>query len=213
MYFSSIQADIVLKLGSCTITIYFAAWRSSIIGILISRPINLAPLICIQHIKATLIGLQSQRHIKIHTGLPFLGTFGSNDNHTIGSLCTINRSGSGILQYLNGFYIIGRKDRRDVLTGHHTVNDIKRGIGIISERWLTTDQCRSISTARCAVSRNVHTGNTSLQARQHISRRNICYILHLDHSHRTGQTGLLLGHIAGHHYFINQLGIFRQLNA
>ena len=45
------------------------------------------------------------------------------------------------------------------------------------------------------------------------SRRNICYILHLDHSHRTSQTSLLLGHIAGHYYFINQLGIFRQLNA
>ena len=28
-----------------------------------------------------------------------------------------------------------------------------------------------------------------------------------------GSEHLLIGHIAGHYYFINQLGIFRQLNA
>ena len=82
----------------------------SAIGILVSLPINITPLVGIQQVIIGCKSLSGKRTLEIYLHLTLLGTLGGNDDDTIGSLSTIDGSRRCILQDLDTLYIIGRQD-------------------------------------------------------------------------------------------------------
>ena len=77
----------------------------------------------IEHINAAWLVLPTHIAVEANHGTAFLTTLGSNQNHTIGRLRTIDGSRCRILQHINAFDI-GRIQRSDVTT--YTINDVKR---------------------------------------------------------------------------------------
>ena len=180
--------------------------------IFISRPIDIAPLVGIQQIQATGVGLHRQRSIEGDRGLALLRALGRDDDDTIGSLRTIDGGRGGIFQHLDRLYVIAVDNGTGVLTGHHTVDHVKRAVGIATERGGTTDRGSGAKSTRRTIGRHGHTGYTTLQRLHDITCRHVGHIFHFNDRDRTGQIGFLFGRVTYYHHFTQSLRILLQLD-
>ena len=204
-YFDSVLVEIIfLQLGFFPISVHYTV-RMSSVSVFIGLPINISPLVSIEHINTTGKSLGSEWHIKTHFHITFLSTLCGNDNDTVGGLRTIDRCRGRIFQHLNGFDIIGRNNWSDIVMCLNAIYHIKRGRIINGSN--TAQLSIRVPPTGFTIGCYIHTGYTTLQARHHITCGNISHFFHLHHGYRTCQAGFLLSHITCHNHFINHLGI------
>ena len=150
-------------------------------------------------------------------GFPRFSRFGGNQNHTVGSTRTIDRSGSGILQHRHRSYIAGVDQGNRVhtvgksayITAFHgnTVDHIQRVV-TGADRTGSAHPNRSHRSRLPVARRNRHTGHFTGKHLVHRSLGDRSQIITIDSRDRTG-FGLLPYRLVTYHHDIVQSMIGR----
>ena len=149
------------------------------------------------------------RAIEVDLHLALLTLLGSDDDDTIGSTATIDRSRCSILEHLNALDVITIEFVHTRL-GWHTINNIKRII--VVQRTDTTNTYGG-SSRRRTVSCNIHTRNAALKSLDRVVLVLLGYLINADYRDGTCQVGLALSGITSNNYLVEQLGIFFENDA
>ena len=163
-------------------------------------------MLSVQYVHFTLIHGGGNRSVEIDFDLSFLSLFGSNDDHAVRCTRTVDRSGCGIFQNLNGFNIITIQFVHTGF-GRNTVDYIKRVV--IVQRTDTADTYGSRST-RITIGGDVHSGDTSLKGFHRIVFTLLLDFVYFYYRNSTCQVGFTLCSITCYDNFIYHLGIFFQ---
>ena len=133
---------------------------------------------------------------------------GGDDDHTITSTRTVDGTGSGILQNLDGLNIISG-EVTDRSTHWHSIDNIKR-CGT-SKSTDTTNTHRWIGT-RLTIGRDLYTRNLTLKHGGDIGVGYLLQLVGIDNGNRAGQVGLLLSTITDNDNLIQNTVISCHLN-
>ena len=158
----------------------------------------------IHHIKFRLVHGSGYRGIEVYLDLTFLTLFSGDDDYSIGSTRTVDRSRSRVFQDLDGFDVVSVQFVHTCFRWY-SVNDIKRVV--VVQRTDATDTDGS-GAARITIGCNVHTGNTALKGFHRIVLTLFLNLVYLNDGYGTGQIGFALSGIAGHNDFVHHLCIF-----
>ena len=199
----TVQVLVGLQLCLRAVAIHRRVGRGTIVGIFIGRPIHISPLVGIEQVETALIGLEREGSVEGDVGLALLGALGGDDDDTIGSLCTIDRSRGSVLEHLDALNVVAAENGTDVFARHHSVNHIERAVGIASEGGGSADGGVGAQTAGRTIGRDVHTRHAALQRLDDIARRRIGDVLHLHHGDRTRQVRFLLRGVTSDNHFVD----------
>ena len=170
----------------------------------IALPHDASEFLGIQHLHAVYIGLGGHAGVKVHFYLTILAALGGDDDNTVGGAATVNGSGSGVFQDLDGLDVVTVEFMHAGLGGD-TVDDVQRVV--VVEGSHTTDPDGG-SAGRATVRTDIHSGNTALQGFDGVVLVLFGQIVGVHRGDGTGEIGLALDRITGYHHFIQQLGVF-----
>ena len=146
-----------------------------------------------------------------HVGSLITTVFGSDDDHTIGGLRTVDGCGCSIAKHINAFDIVGRH-HRDVNT-RNTIYHVERLHGITRTQRGSTTECNGGSAVRIGRRRNDQSGNLTLQHLTRIGEHTLVQVFSLDGGDGRGNVLTLHRAITDDHDFVQQLIVFLQRNA
>ena len=89
-YVGTVEVLIGLQLCCCTVAVHRRVGGCAVVRIFISRPVHIAPLICIEQIQTALVGLQRESGIECDVCFALLGALGGDDYNTVGCLGTVD---------------------------------------------------------------------------------------------------------------------------
>ena len=125
----------------------------------------------------TPVGIEADSSLAVRTT-----GFGSNENHTVGSLATVNSRGGSVLHNLHGLDI--RRSKESNVLEHDTIYNIdRRGLGLNGTD--TTDTDLGCCARLTGVSINRYTGSLSLQGLVHCSHWRLLQVFCTDAGHGT----------------------------
>ena len=174
----------------------------------ICLPHDLTELFGVEHLHLIHIHLRGDRSIQGDIEFALRTFLRSDDDDTISSTRSVNRSGCCIFENLDRLDIIG-VELVHTGFGRHTIDDIKRVVVI--ERTHTTDTNDS-SSGRVTVRSDVHTRHFTLQRLHRVVLLLFLQVRSADCCHCTSKIRFALGRITGDYYFIEDLAVFRQLH-
>ena len=190
--------------------VYVYSWKEIVILTCIQTYffLKLDTLVGIHHFPVGLCQLRetilcTERNLRL---VHCQASLGSDDNHTIGSTCTIDRGRRGIFQYRDTFDVVRTQGIEIWTWDRHAVEDKEWRLAGV-DRVGTTD-LEGSRLARFTRRRDdLQTGTLSLQSLVEACRRHIFYLFRLYGRHGT-RNGSLLSHTIRHHnHFVHHLGI------
>ena len=154
-------------------------------------------------------------YFHLRSGFTFLG---SDEDDTIGSTATID-GGSGSILEDGESLNISRVDQRQgvrhtldtVIIHSETIDDDERVVGSVERRTTTnTDGCST--TRGTAISRDIHTGDLTLNHILRVGLHTFIHIIRFDSRYGTGSVVLLDNTITNNDHFIKELGILTHVD-
>ena len=144
-----------------------------------------------------------------NTGLSVLTTLRSDEDHTVGSLRTVDGGRCGVLQYGDTLNIL-RVERVDI-AGLHTIHE-DIGAGVVERTHTTHADATAVHTGSTGCSRHGDTGHEALQTGGYVVDGSVVERLAVDLGHRSGKVGFLLCTVTDDHHFVERLLVFRKSN-
>ena len=147
-------------------------------------------------------------HIAVvaHVGAAFQSALGGDDDHTVGSLRTIDGRSRSVAQHVDGLNIIG-SHHRDVYAGN-TVDDVVGLHGSTFTQRRDTAQGDAGRTVGVAVGGDAQTGHLALQHRGGICKHTLVEVLGLHGGDRAGDVLTAHGAVTYYYNLVEQLVVF-----
>ena len=188
--------------------------------ILVGLLAQLGKLLAVEQIIGLLGGLERERGAETHLPRLLAAALRRDEDHTVGTACTVDGRCRGILQHLDRLDIVRaeareRVDDQTLALGHrladqgHTVDDVQRLVRTV-DRARTADADRGAAARLTVVLTHLHTGN--LAAQRIVERGNGLVVeqFRLDRSHGSGQVRLLHRTVTNRHDLFERNGILLQ---
>ena len=169
-------------------------------------PVGASPLLCIKSLHSVVVERGSDAGIEVNLDFSFLTFLCSDDDDTVSSAATIDRSRCSVLQHLNRLDIVTVKVVQTCLC-RHTIDDVERVV--VVQRSDTTDTNSSL-TRKITFICDVHTRNTSLEGFHRVVFVLLSKFVNANNRYRTSKVGLALCGITCYHNFVKQLGVALQ---
>ena len=169
----------------------------------VGLPHGAAVFFGVQHFQLVGVHGSGNGSVEVYLELPFFTFLCGNDDDAVGGAATVNRGGSGILQYLYGFDVTAVQFVHTAFGGY-AVDDVERVVVVQRTYAANTD---GGTAARITVGRNVHARYTPLHGFHRIVFVLLGYLVHAHYGDGTGKVGLALCGVAGYYYFLQHFRI------